>query len=90
MPGRVGTTRHFISAAMTSCAECGANTLASRTITLLIDTASLPWLTDVIPRRVFIGRAARGLGRSQKDGLPSCRGRVMSGSRPSTRARGAV
>jgi len=38
---------------------------------LLIDTVSSPWLTDVTPRgRLLSGRAARGLGRSQKDGLP--------------------
>jgi hypothetical protein len=54
---------------MTSCAECGANTLASRNITLLIDTVSPPWLTGVALRLVSFRSGSAWLGRSQKDGL---------------------
>src|SRR5947208_2687464 len=73
---------------MTSCAECGANTLASRNITLLIDTVSPPWLTGVALRLVSFRSGSAWLGRSQKGGLPSCRGDRIRFPRPSARARG--
>jgi len=39
-----------------------------------VDTANRPWPTSVAPRRGFSRSGRTGLGRSQKDGLPSGRG----------------
>src|SRR5262249_30380318 len=38
-----------------------------------VDTATRPWPTFVAPRRGFSRSGSAELGRSQKDGLPSCR-----------------
>src|SRR5262249_13022218 len=56
-----------------------------------VDSATQPWPTSVAPRRGFLSRSGSAWpGRSQKDGLPSCRGECgqLCGSRPSTRAQG--
>ena len=39
-----------------------------------VDTANRAWPTSVAPRRGFSRSGSTGLGRSQKDGLPSGRG----------------
>src|SRR5215471_12739799 len=40
-----------------------------------VDSATQPWPTSVAPRRGFLSRSGSAWpGRSQKDGLPSCRG----------------
>jgi len=41
-----------------------------------VDTAKPPWPTSVAPRRGLSRSGSAWPGRSQKDGLPSCRGRV--------------
>ena len=56
-----------------------------------VDSATQPWPTSVAPRRGFLSRSGSAWpSRSQKDGLPSCRGECgqLCGSRPSTRAQG--
>src|SRR5215510_8488781 len=55
-----------------------------------VDSATQPWPTSVAPRRGFLSRPGSAWpGRSQKDGLPSCRGESKhSRFKASTRAQG--
>jgi len=63
-------------------------------IILLIDSANRPWPTNSRqgPRGGILRSGGAWLGRSQKDGLSAAvrRCRIETGSRPSTRARGAA
>src|SRR5262249_12265556 len=55
-----------------------------------VDTAKRPWPTSVAPRRVSSGRVARGPVAPRKMACRPLAGKAsISGSRPSTRARGA-
>jgi hypothetical protein len=55
-----------------------------------VDPANWPWPIRVALRQGLSRSGSAWTGRSQKDGLPSCRGRVSYGSRPSTRAQGGA
>jgi len=87
------------------CAQHAAGNLDNRHVEILcaasarvndsvlyqfVDTAKRPWPTSVAPRAGFSRSGSAWLGRFQKDGLPSCRGSVFSGSRPLTRAQGGA
>src|SRR5262249_3703566 len=66
----------------------GADSRQCKDFLPTVDSANGRWPTNVTLAVGFSRSGSAWLGRSQKDGLPSAvRGRIETGSRPSTRAR---